>query len=148
MFPKTKTRRNNNKKLLGAMDAFEPASSDLLRGTCGNIQSLVNPTFKKVGEKYKNVGGLFKGETFYDKVSAPYLLAKLVASYPGLQVNTEGQDGYKVTWIVVLKHKETGGVFTLRLEGRCLLRFQSNAFRNHGPTKNRLRTPHKSARGP
>lgn len=112
MFPKIKKRRNNNKRLLDAFEAFEPASPDLIEGTCGNIAELVNPKFTKVGDEYKHIGGIFKGKTFYEKVSAPYLLAKLVAAYSGIQVTTEGQDGYKVTWTLVLKHKESGHVVT------------------------------------
>lgn len=114
MFPKTKIRRNHNRNLLSAMEAFEIADPELIEGTCGNIASLVNPTFDKNPKtgNWESVGGLFKGKHFYDKVSAPFLLAKLVASFPGLKVSCEGQDGYKVTWTVVLKHKATGAIFT------------------------------------
>lgn len=129
MFPKIKKRRNNNRKLLDVLNAFEPANPDDIAGTCGNIQSVINPKFDinpKTG-KWENVGGIFKGKCFYDKVSAPYLLAKLAASYPGVQISTEGQDGYKVTWTIALKHKDTGATFTF-YDWKGAASFGSNIF--------------------
>lgn len=114
MFPKMKERRNNKMSLLAAMEPFEPGNPADINGTCGNIKDCFDPNYErdpKTGE-YKYKGGIFKNKPFYEKVSAPYLLAKLVASYPGLKVSCEGQEGYKVTWTVVLKHKETGAILT------------------------------------
>jgi hypothetical protein len=114
MFPVVTERRNHNKELLEAMEAFEPASPDLIEGTCGNVQSEFDPSYDAdESGKYAYRGGIFSdAKPFYEIVSAPYVLAKLAASYPGLQISTEGQEGYKVTWTVVLKHKESGHVIT------------------------------------
>ncbi len=105
---KTHNRRSADYSLLDALKAFESADSSLLAGTCGNIQTQFNPEWKNGAMQ----GGIFGGESFYEAVSAPFLLAKLVAGYPGLSVNAEGQDAYKITWTVVLKHKSSGNVVT------------------------------------
>lgn len=108
-FPKISKRRNNNVKLLEIMNEFESIESN--GGTSGNIQRVFDGTFNL--DTGKNEGSIFKGgKAFYECVSAPYLLAKLVASYPGLKIRVEGQEGYKITWHVALKHKESGHVIT------------------------------------
>lgn len=113
-FPEVSERRSNKPELLAALEGFQPCEADRINGTCGNIQWQFDGS-PELGsglsvKGYK--GGIFDGKAFYELVSAPYLLAKLVAGYPGLQVNAEGQEGYKVTWTVILKHKKTGHVVT------------------------------------
>lgn len=104
-------RRNNNIELLKATEAFEPADQSLLGGTCGNIQSVFDPQIN-YSKMIKTREGLFGKKYFYEMVSAPMLLAKLVASYHGLDVGAQGQKAYKVTWTVVLKHKKSGHILT------------------------------------
>lgn len=103
-------RRQGKRNILAALDAFEPANDHDGVGTCGNIKSLFDPEYDVKTGKYK--GGIFNNKPFYEAVDAPYLLAKLVAGYRGLNVNAEGQEAYKVTWMVVLRHKETGAIVT------------------------------------
>jgi hypothetical protein len=47
-----------------------------------------------------------------DKVAAPYALARLCALFEGLIITTGGQEGYKTTWHLALKHKTSGVVVT------------------------------------
>ena len=109
-----KTRRNANYKLLGSLEAFEAVDSSLSDGTHGNIEGLVNGEIKRNDKKeYKYVGGAFKGgKSIWQAISAPFLLAKLVASFRGIKIETHGQNAYKITWMAVLKHKESGAIIT------------------------------------
>lgn len=86
-------RRGANYKLLKAAEKFEPC--EYPSGTCGNITSIT--------ERFDHaVMG------WYERVSAPYLLSRLCALFTDLKIDVHGQDGYKVTWQVALKHKATG----------------------------------------
>lgn len=105
-------RRNHNKELLDACEAFEMATHKEVynndTSTCGNIIDMVNGEYVLDG-KYK--GGIFKNnKPFHEQVSAPYLLSRLVAA--GFTPDVCGQEGYKVTWIVYLKHKQSGHFVT------------------------------------
>lgn len=98
-------RRNANYKLLEIFDKFESLpSTPYTDGVnfCGNIKHEL--------EGYDPKNGTYNGPIgcFYEEVSAPMLLARLVSA--GMQVKVEGQDGYKTTWEVVLKHKSTGHI--------------------------------------
>ena len=75
-------RRQANYKLLKAMEAFEPAHLESRLGTCGNIQKVINGSYCSISSgKWGYRGGALKGKAFHEAVSAPFLLAKLVASY-------------------------------------------------------------------
>lgn len=131
-------RRSADYKLLRALEAFEPASIDLAEGTCGNIQCQFNGEFNKQPDgEWKTAGGIFNGKCFYDVVSAPMLLAKLVAGYRGLNVNAEGQDAYKVTWTVVLRHKKSKNVVTF-YDWKGSASFGSNQYEAKGAFKKDL----------
>lgn len=93
---KLETRRNHDARLLAIAKAFSPAPVTRIENTCANIRWDVE------GER----------ETFYQEVSAPYLLARLCAMFPGLQIETGGQENYKTTWTTVLVHKQSGHVVT------------------------------------
>lgn len=101
-------RRAADYSLLAALKAFEPASVDLLNGTSGNIQWAYN------GNRFgkEKVEGIFKGKAFYEVISAPMLLSRLCAGFHGLQIQVGGQENYKTTWDVALKHKESGNIIT------------------------------------
>lgn len=95
-------RRNHDKSLLEIADKFKPTSIDRIYGTCGNIKQDVEGNFDtKDWDK-----------CFAAAVAAPYLLARLCAMFAGLQIQSNGQEEYKVTWKVVLEHVETGHVVT------------------------------------
>lgn len=103
-------RRDADYKLLKITEAFEPASPALSEGTCGNIQSLV------IGDYWeRHDTKLVENKSYkplYERVSAPMMLARLCALFGGLQIDVRGQEGYKVTWTIVLKHKATGHIVT------------------------------------
>lgn len=92
--------RNANYKLLEAFKGFEQGAEEQRCGTSGNIASILFP-YTPGDENHKS---------FYDLVSAPMLLARLVSA--GFSPIVEGQAGYKVTWTVILIHKETGCTLT------------------------------------
>lgn len=94
-------RRNADYSLLEACKAFEPASPECINGTSGNISFELFP-YKSI-ETYK---------AFYDYISAPMLLARLCAGFTGLQLSVGGQENYKTTWDVALKHKKSGLIVT------------------------------------
>ena len=102
--------RNANYELLESVSAWEPAPSDSMGGTCGNIQYHVNGEYDFDSRKYK--GGILGGKSLYDAVQAPYLLARLMAGFTGLQVSANGQEAYKTTWDTAIKHKRTGAIVT------------------------------------
>lgn len=85
-------QRAHDKSLLNIFNEFEFLSelpfNDYPSGFCGNIS--------------------MKLKRICEEVSAPLLLARLVAA--GAIVKTEGQQGYKTTWQVVLKHKKTNNI--------------------------------------
>jgi hypothetical protein len=85
-----------NYKLLSVFNKFEILeTNDIhLNGTSGNIQRAL----------------VKAGESYYTRVSAPMLLARLVSA--GCKPMIEGQDGYKTTWAIALKHKRTGTIVT------------------------------------
>lgn len=86
--------RNNDPKLLNPFKKFVGSTQqELMNGTSGNIHY----------DLYEN-GGI------YDQVSAPMLLARLVAA--GIPIIVEGQSGYKTTWNAILVHKKTNCVLT------------------------------------
>lgn len=101
-------KRKANYSLLKIFKKFEQVSDYLSDGTCGNIQWKINGDFDLESMVYK--GGLFNGKAFYEVVSSPMLLARLVSA--GLTPKVFGQEGYKVTWSFVLKHKSTGRIVT------------------------------------
>ena len=112
--PSGDNRRNANYTLLKAFDLFESIAEipDDDQQYCGNIQSSVMgmPDADNIGLNgiiYPKTK-LASNKSFYDQVSAPMLLARLVSA--GCKVSVEGQDGYKVTWQVILKHKKTGHI--------------------------------------
>lgn len=97
MFPTIKTRRNNDPKLLTPFKKFTQVKiadfyADGSRMTCANITRHID-------------------DSFYESVSAPYLLARLVAA--GFVPEVVGIDGYKTTFDFMLKHNATGRVLTL-----------------------------------
>lgn len=93
-----KKGRNNNPKVLAAGSAFTAAKGADCVGTCANIKSQVESF------DYE--------DSLCSKVSAPYVLSRLIAMFPGLEIEVLGQDGYKVTWQTILVHKETGHIVT------------------------------------
>jgi hypothetical protein len=104
----TTERRTADYSLLKIAEAFEPAAPEASHGTCGNIQSQVygDPFIGKSFERNPDYAPL------YDRVSAPMMLARLCSLFHGLRIDVGGQEYYKVTWTVVLRHKETGHVVT------------------------------------
>lgn len=112
-FPTLKKPRNANYKLLSIFKSFEVVTDrDSLINTRGNI----NYYFQSKGlfginEEHKNSQfDTLKNKGMFEVLSAPYLLAKLVSA--GCIPFVEGQDGYKNTWTIALKHKKTGHIIT------------------------------------
>lgn len=107
---KVKKRRNNDAKLLVVKNKWIPTSredSDGGRPTCSNIAWSVEPSPKEI-EKHN----AWWEKTFEANVSSPYLLARLCAMFDGLNIETHGQESYKITWFVALRHKETNELLT------------------------------------
>lgn len=99
--------------LLKIFERFESVTDeDVFCGTSANIRDLFQQyVWNCEGPAhYKTEYGAKNQKSFLDLVSAPMLLARLVAS--GCIPIIDGQNGYKVTWRVALKHKETGYVMT------------------------------------
>lgn len=95
-----KKSRNADYKLLEIASKFKNAELERINGTCANIKQDIEPhpiPYEK---------------TFGATVSAPYVLARLCAMFPGLRIEVDGQPGYKTTWNVILKHIETNHVLT------------------------------------
>lgn len=88
-------QRNNDESLLNDLVHFEGTNTNKIVGTRGNIQN----------ELEKELGG-----SFYNLISAPMLLARLVAA--GFKPDVLGQEGYKCTWQFVLEHAPTGCILT------------------------------------
>lgn len=107
-FIEIKERRNNDTEILNAFDGWESVTQDFVyskvSSTCGNISYDVEGEYDI--KSHNHTKDLFNGKSFYKSVSAPYLLARLVAA--GMKVETRGQEGYKTTWHVWMRHKETG----------------------------------------
>ena len=123
-------RRTADYALLEWLKPWKPASAKRMEGTCGNIQSAIDPRYDS--ETGKSGQGLFKDKYFYELVSAPMLLAKLLSGFKGLKVTGEGQDAYKITWSVVLEHKATGHVVTF-YDWKGSSSFGSNLMPNDMP---------------
>lgn len=98
--------RNANYKLLSIAKKFKSVGADRMDGTCANIKELIEP-WGSTKEMIRDYDKTLSGGT-----SAPYVLARLCALFEGLQIQVDGQAGYKTTWNVVLEHKETGHVVT------------------------------------
>lgn len=97
-------RRQADYNLLSIIEKFVPeADQEKINGTCANIRKQIE-------------GDLFSDtayeNSFSASVSAPYVLARLCALFKGLHIDVGGQDYYKITWQVILTHKETGHVIT------------------------------------
>lgn len=100
-------RRQNNPKLLNATKNFVPLMGGQKPSTCGNIvYNGINPS------DHKSADGLFKDKYLFDVVSAPMLLARLVAAFEYLKIECHGQEAYKVTWETALVHPKSGHVVT------------------------------------
>lgn len=95
-----KERRSADYKILEALKPFRPSNHDG-NNTCGNITS------------YLGEDSDVPSERFYNRVSTPYLLARLCAGFDGLKVQVSGQEAYKITWFIALEHVETGAIVTL-----------------------------------
>jgi len=125
-------RRNADYKLLDALKPFIQGTDNDLNNTCGNIQSVFED-YILTDNSYKTKYGLNRQKAFYDLVSAPMLLARLVSA--GFKPIVEGQDGYKVTWIMALKHEPTGCTLTFNdwkggsSYGSCMAGLENKAFR-------------------
>lgn len=93
-------RRDADYGLLAITKQFknEPDTEKIV-GTCANIRDTVEKDLE-----YE--------DCFYSQVSAPYVLARLCALFEDLTIQVCGQEGYKVTWQVILTHKKTGHVIT------------------------------------
>lgn len=89
--------RKANYKLLDAFNDFESVSDEFSKGTYGNIQNVIYPNWVKVPR-------------FYDEVSAPMLLARLVSA--GFTPSVQGQNGYKTTYNFTMRHKRSGCIVT------------------------------------
>lgn len=98
--------------ILKAFEAFEIANSDDMNGTSGNIKDIFQEYVWNCDDPahYKTSYGAKNQKSFLDLVSAPMLLARLVAA--GMIPTIEGQQGYKVTWTIALRHKETKEILT------------------------------------
>ena len=83
------TQRNSDRTLLKAFGPFKLCGQDR-PSTDGNIHFEL-------------------GQICY-MVSAPMLLARLVSG--GMSPMVLGQEGYKITWEVALKHETTGAILT------------------------------------
>src|SRR5690606_1098813 len=105
--PSGDKRRQANYDLLKAFANFEQADPMAVNGTYGNIQMDFEDYDYKTG-KYKTKYG--KNKPFYYLVSAPMLLARLIAA--GFTPRVSGQDGYKVTYTFTLRHIPTGCILT------------------------------------
>lgn len=127
-------RRNADYKLLDALKPFIQGTDNDLNNTCGNIQNVFQEFNRdNNGEwNYKTKYGPDNQDAFYNLVSAPMLLARLVSA--GFKPIVEGQDGYKVTWIMVLKHEPTGCILTFydykgaSSYGSCMAGLENKAF--------------------
>lgn len=107
--PKPEDRRKHDPKLLAPFSKFVPEPDpEAVYGTSGNLQFVFEPYSLKGGTQSLIHNGQ---ERFYDLVSAPMLLTRLVAA--GFSPIVEGQEGYKCTWRVQMRHKETGHLLTL-----------------------------------
>jgi len=67
---------------------------------CSNVRSNFNPTTKKFLFNPSTVG-------MYQVISSALLLYRLLCLFKA-SVETEGPAGYKCTWCITLKHKESG----------------------------------------
>lgn len=105
-----KKSRNGNYKLLEkeVLKEFIPVKLPDDIGTCGNIDNEIEPMPNWRDNNWEKA----RENRFHRKISAPYLLATLCAIFKGLVIDTEGQEGYKVTWFVALQHKQTGKYIT------------------------------------
>lgn len=100
--------RNNDVKLLNAFKVFETTTQSV-EETCGNIKECYE-YYNMTTHSYDTKYGKEQQNSFYHLVSAPMLLSRLIAA--GFTPTVYGQDGYKVTWEFVLKHKDTGHIVT------------------------------------
>jgi hypothetical protein len=99
-------KRNANYKLLEEFNKWK-FSTDItsLNGTCANLRT----EFESYNFETKKYSSPYGG-SFYNLISAPMLLARLVAA--GCKPLIEGIDNYKCTWEVILIHKDSGAILT------------------------------------
>lgn len=99
--------RNANYKLLEVNKLFVPAIGAGDVQTSGNIKNIVEPPPKTISD-FDN----YYNNSFGGLVSAPMALSRLIALFEGIQIETFGQSGYKITWNIALVHPETGYILT------------------------------------
>lgn len=107
-----KNSRQANYDLLSVFDLFEPVrDKEKIYGTSGNIQYCFE-NYNLSDNEYKTKYGKAKKcqKPFHSLISAPMLLSRLVSA--GCVPLVEGQDGYKITWRIILEHKKTKAIYT------------------------------------